>query len=472
MMTPAAARAAILITELATFFIGTAFLSYFIAFASALEPAAGEAPPAQFPVVVFEGDRAKPDPAHYHVMTWDEWEKRAAQKPGATLLLPDSSATLSLPGNAEASFTSAPAAENRQSVELRWRTGNGEQVARLRAGAQHRGAVRAHAQRADAAYQRHRGFRAEPLPGPQPAAPLARAPRILWLSRLTNHDSRITPFKTMHLIMQGEDVPTRTLKELAKISGASAIEQVAPGVFRLRAASPGDGIAALCSEARLDWAWVPEERRLADFRLLVMDMDSTLITIETIDELADFVGKKEPVAAITEQAMRGEIQYDESLRRRVAVLEGLEAAALERVYQERVRLSPGAERLLAGIRQAGLKTLLVSGGFTHITERLKSRLGLDYTHSNTLEIANGRLTGKVQGRIVNADGKREALLAVRSELGIGKEQIIGMGDGANDLKFMGEAGVSIAYHAKPIVRGQTTHALNYVGLDGALHLFN
>jgi hypothetical protein len=129
-MTPAAARAAILITELATFFIGTVFLSYFIAFASALEPAAGEPPPPQFPVIAFEGDRSNPGPAHYHVMTWGEWEKRAAQKPGATLLLPESSASLSLPGNAEASFTSSPAAENRQSVELRWRTGNGEQVAR------------------------------------------------------------------------------------------------------------------------------------------------------------------------------------------------------------------------------------------------------------------------------------------------------------------------------------------------------
>jgi phosphoserine phosphatase len=276
----------------------------------------------------------------------------------------------------------------------------------------------------------------------------------------------------MNLIIQGEDVATRTLKDLAKISGASRIEQAAPGVFRLRAASPGDGIAALCSDARLDWALVPEERQLADFRLLVMDMDSTLITIETIDELADFVGKKEPVAAITEQAMRGEIQYDESLRRRVAVLEGLEEDALERVYRERVRLSPGADRLIAGAKQAGLRILLVSGGFTHITERLKARLGLDYTRSNTLEVENGKLTGKVEGRIINADGKLDALLAVRRDLGIGKEHVIAIGDGANDLKFMAESGVSIAYHAKPIVRSQTTHALNYVGLDGVLHLFN
>lgn len=276
----------------------------------------------------------------------------------------------------------------------------------------------------------------------------------------------------MHLVIQGNDVPTVTLKQLAKLSGASGIEQPAPGVFRLRAASPGEGVAALCAEQQLDWALVPEDRRLSDFRLLVMDMDSTLITIETIDELADFVGKKAPVAAITEQAMRGEIQYDESLRRRVAVLEGLEEEALERVYRERVRLSPGAERLISGVKRAGIKIMLVSGGFSHITQRLKTRLGLDYTRSNTLQVANGRLTGRVEGAIVNADGKRDALMAVRGELGIGKERVIAMGDGANDLKFMAEAGVSIAYHAKPIVRGQTTHALNYVGLDGALNLFN
>src|SRR5690606_21134477 len=199
----------------------------------------------------------------------------------------------------------------------------------------------------------------------------------------------------MHLILQGDDVETGALKAAAKLTGARAIEQPAPNVFRLLGAEPADGLGALCEEQRLDHAFVPEARRLSDFRLLALDMDSTLITIETIDELADYAGLKEAVAEITARAMRGEIEYDESLRRRVAVLKGLEVGVLDRVYAERVRLSRGAEALLAGARRAGLRTLLVSGGFTHITERLKARLGLDYTRANTLAVADGRLTGEV-----------------------------------------------------------------------------
>lgn len=276
----------------------------------------------------------------------------------------------------------------------------------------------------------------------------------------------------MHLIIQGSDAATADLKHLARLSGASGIEQVSPNVFRLAQASPADGIADLCAQALLDHAFVPEDRRLADVRLLVMDMDSTLITIETIDELADLIGLKPEVAAITAQAMRGEIEYDESLRRRLALLKGLDERALVRVYDERLELSPGAERLIAQAKRHGIRTLLVSGGFTHVTDRLKTRLGLDYTYSNTLEITDGKLTGEILGRLVNADAKRDELLRVRDELGINREQIIGVGDGANDLKFLAECGVSIAYRAKPVVRDQTTYALNHVGLDGILNLFN
>lgn len=278
----------------------------------------------------------------------------------------------------------------------------------------------------------------------------------------------------MHLIIQGPHVETTALKQIAKLTGAVGIEQIAPNVFRLRNASPsaaGD-LTALCAKSRLDFAFVPEDRRLANFRLLVTDMDSTLITIETIDELADLVGKKDQVAEITTQAMRGEIPYDESLRRRVAVLKGLDEGALERVYRERVKLSPGADKLIAGARKAGLKILLVSGGFTHVTERLKAQLKLDYTRANTLKVAGGKLTGEIEGVIVNADVKREALLAVRDELKIGKENIIAVGDGANDIKFMAEAGVSVAYHAKSVVSREAMHTIHYAGLDGVLNLFS
>ena len=276
----------------------------------------------------------------------------------------------------------------------------------------------------------------------------------------------------MDLVIQGTEIETPDLKALAKLAGASAIEAITPTAFRLREATPNPAIPPYCEGAQLDYAFVPEARKLADMRLCVMDMDSTLITIECIDEIADMQGLKPQVAAITAAAMRGELDFPQSLRRRVALLSGLNASALQRVYDARLRLSPGADVMLAKFRQLGIRTLLLSGGFTFYTERLQQRLGLDYTRSNTLEIKDGKLTGQVVGDIVDADVKRLALLQVRDELGIDAAQIVALGDGANDLKFMAEAGVSIAYHAKPVVRAQATHALNYVGLDGVLNLFN
>lgn len=297
---------------------------------------------------------------------------------------------------------------------------------------------------------------------PLPHSPFRYNRRFAFLAALSH----------MHLVVQGREVETTDLKHLAKLAGASRIEAVTPSAFRLWNAQPAAGIDETCARARLDYAFVPEERCLADFRLLVMDMDSTLITIETIDELADMAGRKPQVAAITAQAMRGEIEYDESLQRRLALLAGLEESALARVYDERLKLAPGAEQLLSGARRHGMKTLLVSGGFTYVTDRLKARLELDYTHSNVLGVENGRLTGAVVGSIVNADAKRDALLRVRDELGLARGQLIGIGDGANDLKFLAECGVSVAYRAKPVVRAQTLHAINHVGLDGVLNLFN
>lgn len=209
---------------------------------------------------------------------------------------------------------------------------------------------------------------------------------------------------------------------------------------------------------------------LAAFRLLAMDMDSTLITIECIDEIADFVGKKAEVAAVTAAAMRGEIDWPTSLRQRVAVLAGLDAKVLQTVYDERLQLTPGAETLVAAAKSAGVYTLLVSGGFTFFTERLQARLKLDAAFSNTLEVIDGRLTGRVVGPLCDAQAKAQHVRDAAAHLGAAHAQIMVIGDGANDLPMMREAGVSIAYKAKPAVQAEATHAINQGGLDEVLQL--
>jgi len=216
---------------------------------------------------------------------------------------------------------------------------------------------------------------------------------------------------------------------------------------------------------------------LSDFKLIAFDMDSTLINIECIDEIADAVGKKAEVAAITEATMRGEIKdFKESLRRRVALLKGVPVAALQRVYDERLRLNPGADTLVAACRAAGLKVLLVSGGFTFFANRVKDRLGIDYARSNLLAEADGHLTGEVVtqswGDICDGTEKRRTLLEVASLLGVEARQCIAVGDGANDLPMMGACseagGLSVAYHAKPKVREQAMVAIESGGLDRVL----
>ena len=274
-----------------------------------------------------------------------------------------------------------------------------------------------------------------------------------------------------YLIIQGLDVKTRDLKKLAKLSGSTRMEKIGKNAFRLHDYETQQSVPEYCANAKLDFAFVPQPRKLSDFGLVAMDMDSTLITIECIDEIADIRGIKPQVAAITASAMRGEIEYHESLRRRLALLEGLDETALERVYEERLRLSPGTERMLERLRSLGIKTLLVSSGFTYFTERLKIRLSLDYTLSNTLEFKNGKLTGKVLGRIVDAQIKAAKLRELRDALRLSRDKIVAIGDGANDLAMMAEAGVSIAYHAKPVVREKATYCFDYVGLDGVLNLY-
>jgi len=276
----------------------------------------------------------------------------------------------------------------------------------------------------------------------------------------------------MNLIVQAiHDIPAAQLQRLTDLTLSSRTEQIGAHAYRLADAKPHDNIAEYCYEHQLDYGFVRPGQRLSDFGLVVMDMDSTLITIECIDEIADMVHLKPQVSAITEAAMRGEIDFSESLRQRVALLEGLEESALQRVYDERLQLSPGAEKMLAKLKEHGIKTLLVSGGFVFFSERLKARLGLDFAHANTLEIVNGKLTGKVLGKILDAQGKADFLVHTRDELELGGKQVIALGDGANDLKMMTQASVSIAYHAKPVVRSQATYAFNFVGLDGLITLF-
>ncbi|MDR5750492.1 MULTISPECIES: phosphoserine phosphatase SerB [unclassified Caballeronia] len=279
----------------------------------------------------------------------------------------------------------------------------------------------------------------------------------------------------MNLVVQSPSpIADSHLRPLAALARSSETARADDTLVRFIGADPlqRPDIDAYCGAHRLDYAFVAPDARLADFGLVAMDMDSTLITIECIDEIADFCGLKAEVAAITEASMRGEIKdFNESLTRRVALLKGLDASALERVYDERLRLSPGAERMLAGARAAGLKTLLVSGGFTFFTEQLKARLGLDFTRANTLEIVDGKLTGNVTGEIVNAEVKARMLSETCVQIGIDPARAIAMGDGSNDLKMMAQAGLSVAFRAKPVVREAASVAFNFVGLDGLLRLF-
>ncbi|OGB33464.1 MAG: phosphoserine phosphatase SerB [Burkholderiales bacterium RIFCSPLOWO2_12_FULL_61_40] len=215
---------------------------------------------------------------------------------------------------------------------------------------------------------------------------------------------------------------------------------------------------------------------LADFKLIAFDMDSTLINIECVDEIADAVGRKTEVAAITEAAMQGVItDYKESLRQRVALLKGVTLAAMDQIYAERLQLNPGAAELVAACKQAGLKVLLVSGGFTYFTDRVRDRLGIDYTRANVLEAADGALTGRMVdqpwGDICDGAEKRKMVLETCALLGIDPSQAIAMGDGANDLPMMGVVGLSVAYHAKPAVREHAKVRIDAGGLDRLLSVF-
>ena len=279
----------------------------------------------------------------------------------------------------------------------------------------------------------------------------------------------------MNLIIQGGALPTFLLERIVAATGATQVEPRPPQVVRLHGANRTadfDALIPLIEAEKLDWAFIQAGRKLSDFGLICFDMDSTLITIECIDELADFAGKKQEVPEVTEAAMRGEIDYRESLRRRLALLAGLDARVLARVYGERLLLSDGARELLEAAQNAGLRTAILSGGFTYFTERLRIELGFDFATSNELEISGGKLTGKVVGDIVDASAKAHHLARLADELGLKKEQVIACGDGANDLMMMAQAGLSVAFHAKPATRAKADVAINFGGLDSLLNLFD
>lgn len=278
----------------------------------------------------------------------------------------------------------------------------------------------------------------------------------------------------MRLVVQGRAISVAHLTHIHRIIGGhTQFMQVGEFAYYLPIQHQEiDEVARFCAEQQLDCAVVPDQQRLSTFGLCVMDMDSTLISIECIDEIADMMGIKPQIAEITEAAMRGELDFAASLKKRVALLKGLPESALHRVIEERLKLNPGAQAWIAACKDNNIKTMVVSGGFTFFANHVKQLLGLDYAVSNTLEIIDGKLTGNILGDIVDAQRKADELVKLRDQLGLKAEQTIAIGDGANDLKMMAAAAIGIAYHAKPVVQQQATYALNHTGLDGAIYLLS
>lgn len=273
------------------------------------------------------------------------------------------------------------------------------------------------------------------------------------------------------LVVQGPSLTDHQISQFSSLARARPVRRTPSVALWNDVQLHGEELTDLADGWQVDAEVVPDADRLENYRLIVFDMDSTLITVECIDEIADFANKKKEVAAITEAAMRGDLDFNGALNRRLALLAGLEESVLHQVYEERVRCSPGAEALIAQAHKAGLKSLIVSGGFSWFTERLARKLNMDYQRANHLEIVNGRLTGRTEGSIIDAQKKQDTVREVCARIDCDPKQAIVIGDGANDLRMMAIAGISIAYRAKPIVRSETKHAVNHCGLDSILNYF-
>lgn len=228
--------------------------------------------------------------------------------------------------------------------------------------------------------------------------------------------------------------------------------------------------AAEFQQQQIDYALIPDTPFSA-LKLVVSDMDSTLITIECIDEIADSAGLKDQIAEITERAMQGELDFEQSLRHRVALLKGQPENRLAEVYEHKLALSEGAEDFIRDCQAHGIKFLLVSGGFTYFTDRLKTRLGLDWAFANQLEIADGKLTGKVLGDVIDAQAKANLLNQYRQAIGATREQVLAIGDGANDIPMLQAAGFGVAYHAKPKTQAAVSIAISHHGWEAVRRLF-